>query len=224
MNDHPESITPQPALVMRKALLGGFTLTELLLAILIVAVLLVIAFPISQRAAMLSASTKCVANLRGYGTAIASYVAEQGYYMKPGYESGNNAALWNYNLSQSGALPFAEQRKLYCPELYRSSKLFGGQPESQWVASGYVNGVGYIYNAWLAGKRPQSLGQPSQTMLLMEGGMDGRVVAGNNRDKLDYRHQGKMNVLFCDGSIQKGITGQQLPAAADGFWAYPRIL
>lgn len=202
----------------------GFTVTELLVATLIVAVLAIIAFSMSRKVLELSASAKCIANLRVYGTSILAYVTDQGYYMKPGYDSGNNAALWNYNLNQSGILPFSDQRRLYCPELYHSQREFGGQAESKWVASGYVNGVGYIYSAWLAGKRTHLVKEPSQAMLLMEGGMDGRVVSGNNQEKLVYRHHGEMNILFCDGSVKKGVKREQLPNATHEFWAYPKIL
>ncbi len=203
----------------------AFSLIELLLAILLIIILAFLLTGATMRVRDTAERTACVNHLRTFAHAILADAAEQNHtFLHPGYEKGVNPSLWNYILHNRNQLPFEVQRRLYCPALRRSALLMGGIPESEWVAVGHLNTVGYSYNFWLARKRQPSLTQPAKTMLLLEGNLGVPVAYGKlPRDRYAYRHRSMMNIAYCDGHVSPWEQSTPLPPVDDIFWAYPAL-
>lgn len=179
---------------------GGFTATELVVIVGIVAVLIALAFPVFQRMTRSGADAKCVGNLRQIGAAFALYVAEAGKYPPVRLTSSNSDNPWSSyldailnwgrwgNKSEIGICPNAERKDV----------------------------ISYGYNAcfpyttfWSAAK----VQTPSKLMLVADTSYNiWRIAPASYKTDMAFRHAGSANILYADGHVgRKPVDG--IPSA-----------
>jgi len=181
---------------------AGVTLVELLVAVGLVAVLLLLVFPLFKGAAEMQAATQCASRLREIAVVLHAYTAENNGRLPPG-RFGTSVSCWfsiaavgmteegKYAGSTPGRLPY---ELLQCP----SKK--DGYSWSPW------RNVGYTYNS-TAGKRSIfSNPAPNRTPLVWDG--NGLYASGYYgwADFLRFsdpnRHQGRLKMLMLDGHVE----------------------
>ncbi len=201
---------------------SAVSITELLIAVLIVALLFVLAMPIasSVRSRMLEA--KCVWNLRQLGAAVMSHSAEHQGRILPHYrleENGQTLAVdertWPAVLIKAG---YVENLDLfYCPAYYPYHNRTPG------IANLRAGGGGLCYGmrAWrIPGanyhlsksdyKKLSVIAAPSEFFLLADSYWitnkgQGYVLqpgAVDGNQFLHLRHRDRANLFFADGSVR----------------------
>lgn len=198
----------------------GFTMTELLVVIGIIAVLAAILFPTMSLMKAKASSTKCTGNLRQIGTMIGIYMAEDNGLLpySSGYNyTGSGANSWGWD-NHAGPLAVlanvgegstkrewfdqpGDQHMFNCPAEPKSFRTY--------TANTYL--MGFLPGG---GKRvPQSaIDRPSSKILIVDShksptrtgnGWFGEVTA------VGTRHSGKANALFADFHVET-VSGGQL--------------
>jgi prepilin-type N-terminal cleavage/methylation domain-containing protein/prepilin-type processing-associated H-X9-DG protein len=198
----------------------GFTMTELLVVIGIIAVLAALLFPTMSRMKAKASSAQCTGNLRQIGTVMGIYMAENNGLLP--YSSGYNytgagANSWGWD-NHAGPLAVlanvgegstarewfdqpGEQHMFNCPAERMSFRTY--------TANSYL--MGFLPGG---GKRvPQSaIDRPSNKILIADShksptragnGWFGEVTA------VGTRHSGKANALFADFHVES-VSGGQL--------------
>lgn len=198
---------------------AGFTLLELLVVIAIIAILAALLLPAIVWSKRRAQQTQCVANLRQLGLGLQNFVADNHAY--PSVVSGTNSdnpGTWMLQLERGGFGGAKPRSNFWAEGVWRC-------PSAQWGASGSlgVSRTCYGYNAFgvAAGNPTNALGllgrfmsapelfapigetevvSPSDMIALGESSK-GRVFF-TRRTGLSSRHQGKVNVAFCDGHVE----------------------
>ncbi|MCE5199840.1 prepilin-type N-terminal cleavage/methylation domain-containing protein [bacterium] len=185
----------------RKKLKEGFTITELLLVMALIAILAAIILPIITRAKGMSYQAKCASNLRQFGMAFSMYSHDWDEYLPgPGGLSGDRT-YWSQ--SGSGGLQgYVKQRGVgsiwTCPLL---TEWDGQFPARSYSMNSYLRTViGYNYAKDIEyptcveyptclscqqGIRTDRIQMPGKTILLFEG----IPLTGGFEDKLDYLYR-----------------------------------
>jgi prepilin-type N-terminal cleavage/methylation domain-containing protein/prepilin-type processing-associated H-X9-DG protein len=193
---------------------SGFSLTELLVVIAVIALLSSLTVPVVRSSIEKGKQVKCNANLRQIGIGMQGFVADNnGFYP---YAGTTNANSWARQLEPyTESTSRASVKKLgkdcyYCP----SSEL-----------SHEISDYGVNINVILQGAANQlkavQVARPTQTILTLDAGelwAPTREFIGSfrlqrkwlNRPSADPwaedgpkpRHGNQLNVLFCDGSMQ----------------------
>lgn len=135
----------------------GFTLTELLVVVLVVAVLAALFFPVLAGARERAQQTFCLSNLKQIGIAGLIYLEDRGGtfpYNMPGYPAYQPAVPvgWCDALTNYGVIPSL----LLCPSTRLPGDLSvqaGGTANVAWIVQGYYNlapvAGSYGQNGWL---------------------------------------------------------------------------
>lgn len=209
---------------------SGFSLLEILVVGVMVAILIVLLFPFMKSATAGSNSVRCASNLRQIGSGFQSYVADNAKF--PYVEHG---AYWFEGSDHPHSFfagPYLQQAA--CDSRHRPSRsaaggLFdcrsvgkkGGFSPEQW------DGFDYAYNITLAGASPLTFSHPSRTILATEGGNWTRIkgkgvsspqyspgvsvnpggvdwdwVGNSGQSIIFYSHNGFANFLFLDGHVE----------------------
>ncbi len=116
---------------------GGFTLTELLVVISIVAVLMGMLIPALAKARDHAQAIRCAANLKGIGEGLVVYNSDNQDFVVPSYNMTGNAAAgdsvpldgWAPNLDRDGVVPGkrdAADNVFYCPNTAPILGMAGG--------------------------------------------------------------------------------------------------
>lgn len=195
------------------------TVTELLIAAVIIAVLLAVAFPSFQKLTEGSRNSTCIARLRDLGGAIVLYRADHqqqfpaavgGYYpldwggvwYKPWVANRPNGhGLAAYTGGQAGL-----DKISYCPT---------NSSVSIQAPCVHPEGYPYVVNYYVMPSDPMplrrstELERPSQTIIALDSQKEGSTWGLGTRGHLDaqggYRireaHQGTANILWADGHV-----------------------
>lgn len=212
----------------------GFTLIELLVVVAIIAVLVAILLPALAKARRTAQAVTCQSNVKNIWTATRLYMDTNNgrgpYYYNPGVLP----SWWNLILLKTGFI--LDYASLDCPSAsgepvshaYKGRKLglvYGLNP--------CLFGVRTNEGTTQFNSKPiDAVERPAEKLMVVEG-FNGAVFGGSDRDNaespwyilydnwhgdgtgsslLTIRHDGKANVAFIDGHIEKG---------KDKFDAYP---
>lgn len=208
----------------------GFTLIDLLGALLVLGLLATLSLPVFRHAREAARGAACASNLRQIATAALSYAEEhRGEFPWGMRVEGGTLACWDFVVGADGsARPGllwdhvageGSRRVLQCPS-------FGG--DANWSGDPYT---GYNYNCSYVGKvqgdsgartAPARLAQvadPARTALFGDGqfaggankfmrapvrdkAWDGSGTATREAGTQGFRHLGRSNVAFCDGHVE----------------------
>jgi prepilin-type N-terminal cleavage/methylation domain-containing protein/prepilin-type processing-associated H-X9-DG protein len=215
----------------RKAFRSGFSLIELLVVIAIIAILAALLLPALSRSMQRAHQIHCVNNLRQIGIGIQNFVTDNHAYptFRGGTnDSDDNAGLWLRQIERRGFDDSKPKKNFFndgvwlCPSAKVDFNYF--------TSYGYNTfGVAPVGYAGFASKKPQNtplgfegfyngrlplipvkeseVASPSDMMVVGDS-----VVGGLDfmRQDLSYleqrgasaRHQGKANMVFCDGHVE----------------------
>lgn len=213
---------------MRKRNRNGFTLIELLVVIAVIAILMALLLPVLSQTRAKARQIQCVGNLRQLGLGLQNFLANNHGYISMFATAGDDyPGTWNVQLEKFGlgiSTPktnFLETGVWRCP-----SAVFGDWTTR--MAPGAIPGY-YAYNTFgLGTSRENSLGlaghhdsktgiyvrtgeteviAPVEMMAIADSfsgdiGFTRESSADLNRYGNTFtRHQGKANVVFCDGHV-----------------------
>lgn len=213
---------------------GGFTLLELLVVTLIIAVLAALFLPVLARAQERGRSAACVGNLRQMGGAILMYYAERGnqpFILAETKADGSPGPIWPVNLALAGYLSGWDGNPATkpcgkgvwtCPSCKFTSDSYGGY--------GVVEGIfNYPQNA-VSGPRMSSIERPQSTWLVGEAMWGTEPATGwyavwqresnwaAGHGPAVGRHGGdRANVCMFDGHVE----ALSLQALREGRYTYP---
>ncbi|HWL52139.1 MAG TPA: prepilin-type N-terminal cleavage/methylation domain-containing protein [Chthoniobacteraceae bacterium] len=206
---HPRS----SRLPIRFRELHGFTVTELLVAIGLIAVLAVALLGLSAGLRGRSNAATCVNHLKQLALYFNVYASDHdGYYPHVArYSAGGVGQHWYYNtellsLMQipvsnvwKGKVPF-----YLCPEDQNGmSTAFGGVRVLSYgfnIAVGSGGSNGYTSGKYIR-TRSSQINQPSKLLLACDASEYYLQVKSKAVPKAVYRHRGGANVAFCDGHV-----------------------
>lgn len=202
----------------------GFTLIELLVVIAIIAVLAALVFPSAKNMIASGQSAKAAGNLRGIGSLLASYTADNNNCLPVLIRWGNEDKTWLQRvLSESAGLPVKPanglERRLadlfYDPALEdffaRRSYRTQGSPSCVSVTSRkpriVIRDDGLVsaeIPVWMAALTLASAKIPSGVPCKGSWYIQGKewAAAGNAEAMPDARHGGKALCLFADGHTE----------------------
>ncbi|WP_083809140.1 prepilin-type N-terminal cleavage/methylation domain-containing protein [Pedosphaera parvula] len=204
---------------------SAFSLTELMVVIAIIGILAALLLPTLSQAKGRAQRAQCVSNLHQLGVGLQTFLADHHAY--PVLILSTNAAdpgrTWGGQLDQEGlghppTTNYFQNGVWHCP----SAKWEGGLPggNSVWVSYGYNDdyalrdptnqfGLQGHWNVVTHSFQPiaeSEVAVPSDMMAIGEGhdGVFMRRSLGNFErfGNVVTRHQGKANVLFCDGHVE----------------------
>jgi prepilin-type N-terminal cleavage/methylation domain-containing protein/prepilin-type processing-associated H-X9-DG protein len=209
---------------------GGFTLIELLVVVSIIAILSVLILSAVSSARQRGATTQCLNNLRALGQANLAYVAEHGGRFCLAMEKSNNRRWHGERTGRDAEFdpalgPLApylgrEKRIKICPEFERALK---GQDSFETGSGGYGYNAVYVggspANRW-EGELLGHLERPARTVMFADSALSREKgiqeypfaepwqwvspngqLAGALSPSVHFRHQGRANVVWCDGHI-----------------------
>lgn len=224
---HYDDVCLAESISMRqnRACKGGFTLTELLVVIVIMGVLAGLLFPVGRRVLESSRSAKCIANLRQLGAAANQWTLDNNGWMLPTLPSGQNldgisnqgwvTALFPYvspgvNLWKTTDYNKRPADVFACPS--SKSPVTGSKllVTASWCSDYAKNGVvnrdipasAAIYPSFKVG----GMNNMSKVIFFADSSF-GRDVSpfqttNGNRGNIANLHDGKANVLFYDGHVE----------------------
>jgi prepilin-type N-terminal cleavage/methylation domain-containing protein/prepilin-type processing-associated H-X9-DG protein len=214
----------------------GFTLTELLMVIAIIAILMSMLLPALKRVKMLGMETLCRSNLRQLSFAMNNYAFD--------YDGWATYSIWGSNYLYG---PTVQSRWGYtlCPYIGYPVGTSQDPPAPVSICpSGRRDGTGdrtesngtpnfsYAFNYCLCrgntltsnrGEKITNVREPSRRLYCADAIICGAVTLSNN-NSFSRRHGGSDNIIFVDGHTEKWgflkteATGDQSSTGFDGFW------
>ncbi|HWL54013.1 MAG TPA: prepilin-type N-terminal cleavage/methylation domain-containing protein [Chthoniobacteraceae bacterium] len=201
-----------PPMLIRKPARRAFSLLEILLAVAVVAVLMLLALPLTRQALDRSRSVQCVANLRTLHVAIGSYAADHQmrFPANPNVDPEKNLGT-----RKSWYLPLREY--LPAPQADKKSAYFCPANEADHL-SGSPSWTNYGMNAYLFEDIVDKYAPPlrfsdvdgSKVLLVdsyqkVESGFGTWYIVsgpGANWKWIEGIHHGRVNTLFTDGRVE----------------------
>ena len=202
----------------RQATFGAFTLLELLVVVAIIGVLLALLLPVLSQSKTKAQQTQCIANLRQLGIGLQAFAADNHSY--PSGIAGTNTEMngtWERQLERGGfgtdqvRSNFWAKGVWRCPSAWSESQA-SNEGRSSYGYNAYGVGGGHPTNALgLMGHfesfsdlftpiRESEVIQPSDMIAIGESSSGG--IFFTRRALRPPRHQGKVNVTFCDGHVE----------------------
>ncbi len=219
---------------------SGFSVTELLVALVVAAILLGLLLAGVQQIGLRGRTSKCLANLRQISALMQGYLNDhrmiypQASWQK--VENGKTSGpvlFWGQLIADHAGLK--DLRCFICPEvtdLHPSLKSNAGGYGFGSVSYGINRyGVAPAVSDVYSAASQLTIKEPSRVLLLLDFDSpnqpyDGWYVAtrggaNNSWDHLQQRHEGSVNALFCDGHVRSFTHKDELVGAtASGYpWA-----
>ena len=163
----------------------GFTLLELLIAISLIAALVAIAIPASERIMHKGRAAACIGNLRNLGSALQVYLNENGNLMPTlvtARESKDNDELAIDNTLDD----YVEDKKVFCCK---------ADFKKLWETTG----TSYLWNNLLNGQDSASL----DVMGVIKDG--GRIPVIFDKEGWHKYRDVQVNILYADGHVDKDV-------------------
>lgn len=191
--------------------LGGFTLLEMLLALILLAVLAVIVALQVKRAGKLATEAECVHRLRQIGVMFYGYASEQPRGVVRMFQEGSTTAAdkWFTMLREYASLSEERARKSFGCPAFPASEVTG------WQCYGFrvggppgtvIKGGGKIYELTVpAVENPASVLLAADTYSSRDFVQVFRIVPPglyNGHAGVHLRHRDRANVLFLDGHVR----------------------
>lgn len=195
----------------------AFTLIELLISILIIAILMALSFSAFSKATQRGRSVACLSNMKQIGVAQLMYSNDNDNYFTPArLNSSSGVAYWPQLL-----LPYLGQELVYYPAEADASVFWCPSAKGEYSSDplGYVNFAvkrsSYSQNITIGGwdgsapfhKRTEVL-KSSRMVLMTEAGWIAAASSSVDapgyppRDGGTYRHGDRINLLFVDSHVE----------------------
>ncbi len=214
---------------LRKGRFPAFTLMELLVVITVIGILAALLLPALSRSKTRAQRIYCTNNLHQLGTALHVFLVDNHYY--PTWLALRSAEIpgpwWSDQLERGGfgishpESDFNQKGVWRCPSAHLP---YNGEPQKPWFYGYNTYGVhpnrpgtafeplGFLGHGWPATLVPVAESEvvsPSDMMVIADSLFGHSIFA---RIKLDpqkmeewggsSRHQGRINVLFCDSHVE----------------------
>lgn len=211
---------------MRKRNRAGFSLTELLVVIAIIGVLAALLLPALSRSMARARQIHCVNNLRQIGIGLQNFAANNRAYPSfSGGTNGDNSGIWFDQLQRGGfddsqpktnflfqgvwRCPTAKHNASYAYNTFGVAPIGYNGPAAMDPKHASLGLFGY-YN-----KKPFPITPIKESEVVCPSDMmavGDSIVGGIDFMRLDLkyleqrgasaRHQGRLNVVFCDGHVE----------------------
>lgn len=215
---------------------GGFSLLEVVVAVMIVAVLALLLFPAISGALQKGRQAQCVANLRQIGSLMHLYLAEhQGQF--PLCFDAEKYRFWPQEITESAGVN--DVSAFICPEVKNIHPVLAARNGGLAYVSYAINNIGLApasTDRFASGPaRLSSIEEPAKVLMILDYDdprqpYDGwyeatQTVMKLEEPQLSKRHNGSINALFCDGHVE-ALDREKLLSkpAGDLPWAERRYL
>ncbi len=204
---------------------AAFSLPELMVALLIVAILSLLGFGVMRSSRESTKNSKCISNLRMCGIALLSHAADHSgrsltAFMPlnaKGYENDpQKGYLWHQQLKRKQYLP--DLAPVVCPSF----------PPYQWSDNTPMRAYGLRRQPSPYFNEPafilQKIAHPSRHIILADSSKVGAWVGQqyyleimySAADKIHARHHSKANIFFADGSV-RALSREEIVDLNDGW-------
>lgn len=179
----------------------AFTLIEVLICILILAILTVLLFGSMKTLLATSRTTACIANLRSLSSAFAGFASDNRNCLPPAYYAGRSwvTHIWAY-LDQGEYHVNGSKRvgPTYCAATTKTGLGIYKRDRATWRTDFCANS-----NVLSANQSRNTLAStPPRLVLLFDGGGGAFGSAYQGDVRASRRHNEKFNALFMDGHVE----------------------
>jgi prepilin-type processing-associated H-X9-DG protein/prepilin-type N-terminal cleavage/methylation domain-containing protein len=221
----------------------AFTLMELLVVVVIIGILAALLLPAISRSKQKAQQIQCVSNLHQFGLALQSFIVENHFY--PSSIAGTNSDIpgtWRRQLELGGFGSVKLKRKFtgesvwLCPSARWGAFMLkwpsNAAPPASYGYNAYGLGADHTNSLGLSGSldpgrtafahiRESEVVAPSQMMAIGDSlygdlfFLRGESDEPGERGRAVSRHQGYVNVVFCDGHVESPTMGFVLTNTSD---------
>lgn len=175
----------------------GFTLTELLTAIVLIIFVLLLMMPVAQQVTTTAERLGCAKNLKELYTAMNAYAVDHQNSFPRGYDKNRSPRTWAGVLQPYLPMSVEAYKEgvkragpTYCPSTRLNGEGNYRRDAATWRSDYTINGnIGARQRANLSGE-----------LIFF---YDGNASGAKNAPKSIARHKGNFNCLFIDGSIEQ---------------------